>query len=76
MKKGRKKKKRGMSMPLILAMGVCVIVLAVSIWQLSSIFLEYKAGTDEYEKLQDTFAPEEPSEVNEDDGEKDDGTAD
>lgn len=75
MKKGRKKKKRGMSMPLILAMGVCVIVLAVSIWQLSSIFLEYKAGTDEYEKLQDTFAAEEPSEVNEDDGEKDDGTA-
>ncbi|MEI3525543.1 MAG: class B sortase [Eubacteriales bacterium] len=63
-------------MPLILARGVCVIVLAVSIWQLSSIFLEYKAGTDEYDKLQDLpLRRRKRSDVNEDDGEKDDGTA-
>lgn len=60
MKKGRRRKKNRRSVPLIIAMGVCVIVLAVSIWQLSGIFLEYKAGTDEYEELQETYAAEEP----------------
>lgn len=48
----KERKKRRMPIPLIAALCVCVAVLGVSIWQLSSIFLEYKAGTDEYEELQ------------------------
>ena len=50
MAKGRKKKR--MPVPLIIVLCVCVAALGVSIWQLSHIFLEYKAGTDEYDELQ------------------------
>lgn len=55
------KKKKKKPVGLIAALAVCVIVLGVSIWQLSSIFLEYKAGTDEYEDLQQ-YVLEEPEE--------------
>lgn len=55
------KKKKKKPVGLIAALVVCVIVLGVSIWQLSSIFLEYKAGTDEYEDLQQ-YVLEEPEE--------------
>ena len=48
----RKKKKNKMSVPLMIVLVICVVVLGVSIWQLSGIFIEYKKGTDEYDKLQ------------------------
>ena len=59
--KARKKKKNKMSIPLLAALVICIGVLAVSVWQLSSIFLEYKAGTDEYDELQQ-YVTEEPAE--------------
>jgi sortase B len=46
------KKKKRISIPLIVAMAVCILVLIFSIWQLVSIYLEYKRGTDEYDALQ------------------------
>lgn len=39
---------------------VCVAALGLSIWQLSDIFLEYKAGTDEYDDLQQYVMAEVP----------------
>ena len=57
----RKKKKNKMSVPLMIVLVICVVVLGVSIWQLSGIFIEYKKGTDEYDKLQ-TYVSEEPVE--------------
>ena len=51
MKEKRRKKKK-MPVPLLAALCVCVVALGVSIWQLSDIFLEYKAGEDEYAELQ------------------------
>ena len=71
----RKKKKRGMSAPLMIVLVICVAVLGVSIWQLSSIFIEYKKGTDEYDKLQ-TYVSEDPVEepAAAEDGEAEDGT--
>lgn len=47
----KKKKKSKMSIPIAVMLAVCLIVFAVSIWQLSGIFLEYKEGEDEYEEL-------------------------
>ena len=38
----RKKKKNKMSVPLMIVLVICVVVLGVSIWQLSGIFIEYK----------------------------------
>ena len=63
---GNKKKKKKVPVPLIVALCVCVVALGVSIWQLSDIFLEYKAGTDEYEELQQ-YVLEEIPEKNETD---------
>ena len=57
---GNKKKKKKVPVPLIVALCVCVVALGVSIWQLSDIFLEYKAGTDEYEELQQYVLEEIP----------------
>ena len=59
---GNKKKKKKVPVPLIVALCVCVVALGVSIWQLSNIFLEYKAGTDEYEELQQYVLEEIPEE--------------
>lgn len=73
----RKKKKNKMSVPLMSVLVICVVVLGVSIWQLSGIFIEYKKGTDEYDKLQ-TYVSEEPVEepvtADTGDGENEDGT--
>ena len=73
----RKKKKNKMSVPLMIVLVICVVVLGVSIWQLSGIFIEYKKGTDEYDKLQ-TYVSEEPVEepvtADTGDGENEDGT--
>lgn len=69
MKKERKKKK--MPIPLIAVLCICVVVLCVSIWQLSNIFLEYKAGTDEYEELQQYVMAEIPEEEEEQQAEPD-----
>ena len=57
----RKKKKGKMPLPMLVVLVICVVVLGVSIWQLSTIFLEYKAGTDEYDKLQ-TYVSGDPAE--------------
>ena len=57
----RKKKKGKMPLPILVVLVICVVVLGVSIWQLSTIFLEYKAGTDEYDKLQ-TYVSGDPAE--------------
>ena len=43
----RKKKKGKMPLPILVVLVICVVVLGVSIWQLSTIFLEYKAVTGE-----------------------------
>ena len=59
---GNKKKKKKVPVPLIVALCVCVVALGVSIWQLSDIFLEYKAGTDENEELQQYVLEEIPEE--------------
>ena len=56
----KRKKKKKMPVPLIVVLCVCVVALGVSIWQLSDIFLEYKAGTDEYEDLQQYVMAEIP----------------
>ena len=56
----KRKKKKKMPVPLIIVLCVCVVALGVSIWQLSDIFLEYKAGTDEYEDLQQYVMAEIP----------------
>lgn len=57
----RKKKKGKMPLPILVVLVICVVVLGVSIWQLSTIFLEYKAGTAEYDKLQ-TYVSGDPAE--------------
>lgn len=59
MKEKRRKKKK-MPVPLLAALCVCVVALGVSIWQLSDIFLEYKAGEDEYAELQQYVREEIP----------------
>ena len=56
----KKRKKKKMPVPLLIVLCVCVAALGVSIWQLSNIFLEYKAGTDEYEDLQQFVLEEIP----------------
>ena len=58
----KRQKKKKMPVPLIIVLCVCVVALGVSIWQLSDIFLEYKAGTDEYEDLQQYVMAEIPEE--------------
>lgn len=50
-KEKQKKEKQKFSVPLIIALAVCLVILGISIWQLSGIYLEYKEGTDEYEEL-------------------------
>ena len=55
------RKKGKMPLPMLVVLVICVVVLGVSIWQLSTIFLEYKAGTDEYDKLQ-TYVSGDPAE--------------
>ena len=57
----RKKKMSKKSIPLMVVLVICIVALGISIWQLSSIFLEYKAGTDEYDKLQ-TYVSGDPAE--------------
>lgn len=54
-----KKKKKSISLLILLV--VCVAVLGISIWQLATIFIEYKKGTDEYDKLQ-SYVSSEPAE--------------
>lgn len=51
-KKRRKKKKQGNKAPLVAVFVLCLGLLAFSIFQLVSIYVEYKKGTDEYEELQ------------------------
>lgn len=69
MTKRRKKKK--MPVALIAALCVCVVALGVSIWQLSDIFLEYKAGEEEYEDLQQYVMAEIPEAEEEEAGPQD-----
>ena len=69
----KKRKKKKMPVPLLIVLCVCVVALGVSIWQLSNIFLEYKAGTDEYEDLQQ-FVLEEVPEDGETEEDAGDGT--
>lgn len=57
----RKKKMSKKSIPLMVVLVICIVALGISIWQLSSIFLEYKAGTDEYDKLH-TYVSGDPAE--------------
>lgn len=47
----KKKKKSNISVPVTVALVICVGVLVFSLWQLSGIYLEYKKGSDEYEEL-------------------------
>ncbi len=47
----KKRKRRSMGIVEILLMAVSVCVLAVSLWKLGGILLEYKAGTDAYTEL-------------------------
>ena len=56
----KKQKKKKMPVPLLIVLCVCVAALGLSIWQLSDIFLEYKAGTDEYDDLQQYVMAEVP----------------
>lgn len=69
----KKRKKKKMPVPLLIVLCICVVALVVSIWQLSNIFLEYKAGTDEYEDLQQ-YVLEEIPEDGETAEEAEDGT--
>ena len=61
-KTGNKKKKKRMSVPMFVAVVICVLVLLFSSWQLLGIFLEYKEGTDEYEDLLQYVQEELPEE--------------
>ena len=56
---GKKRKYQGGKGWLAL-IGICICVIAFSGYQLISIFLEYKAGTDEYEDLQQYVMAEVP----------------
>ena len=56
----KKQKKKKMPVPLLIVLCVCVAALGLSIWQLSDIFLAYKAGTDEYDDLQQYVMAEVP----------------
>jgi len=56
----KKKRKSGISIPIIAMLAVCSIVLVFSIWQLLEVYLEYKKGTDEYEGLLQYIAEEVP----------------
>lgn len=58
----KRQKKNRIPLPLIAVLCICIVVLGVSIWQLSDIFLEYKAGTDEYKDLQQYVMAEIPGE--------------
>lgn len=52
----RKKKKRGRWSPLEIGiLAVAAAVLCISAFQLISIFLEYKAGSDAYDSLRDRY---------------------
>ena len=59
----KKQKKKKMPVPLLIVLCVCVAALGLSIWQLSDIFLEYKAGTDEYDDLQQYVMAEVPEDA-------------
>ncbi len=69
-------KKKKKSIPFIVVLVVCIAVLVVSLWQLATIFIEYKKGTDEYDKLQSYVStePTEESDATGEDGESEDGT--
>lgn len=56
----RKKKKSGGGKIWIILMIICLCVMGFSVYQLLSIFLEYKAGTDEYDDLQQFVLSEIP----------------
>ena len=43
----KKKKKSNISVPVTVALVICVGVLVFSLWQLSGIYLEYKKGSDD-----------------------------
>jgi len=58
-RKKKKKKSKGGKGWLILIL-ICLAVMAFSIYQLLSIFLEYKAGTDEYDELKQYVVSEIP----------------
>ena len=60
-KASRRKRKRRQGGKIWLALiGVCVCVMVFSLYQLASIYLEYKAGTDEYDELQQFVLAELP----------------
>ncbi len=69
-------KKKKKSIPFIVVLVVCIAVLVVSLWQLATIFIEYKKGTDEYDKLQSYVStePTEESDATGEDGESEDET--
>ncbi len=58
----KKKKKNKMPVSMIVAMVICGLVLAFSLWQLLGIYLEYKKGTDEYDELLQYVEEELPEE--------------
>lgn len=69
-------KKKKKSIPFIVVLVICIAVLVVSLWQLATIFIEYKKGTDEYDKLQSYVStePTEESDATGEDSESEDGT--
>lgn len=69
-------KKKKKSIPFIVVLVVCIAVLVVSLWQLATIFIEYKKGSDEYDKLQSYVStePTEESDATGEDSESEDGT--
>ena len=53
--KKRKKKKSRWKISDIIILTVAVLILLVSLWKLTEIFLEYKEGTDTYAKLEGLY---------------------
>ncbi len=67
-KRGKgKRKKRAMGAMELLMMGAALCVLAVSLWKLGGILLEYRAGADAYAELKGYALLETEEEVSQDD---------
>lgn len=81
--KNNKKKKRRIPVPLLLILLVCLIIFGISAWQLSSIWMNYRAATSEYDELlqyvlsevgdAENSAEEEPAEDGDDGDEAEEG---